>query len=422
MRPRLLVITERLPRPDESSGSARLLAIVTALARHATVDLWVELDESEGPRRLSTARVAADRERLVREGVFVLPTGWPGLREALNRTYDTVVIEFYHVASRYLRVLRDHHPHAAIVVDSVDVHFARLTSGVGVGAVHANWARDVHRDETAVYRAADAVLVASSGDGEALAREPGMPGAICVPSIVQLRPRPATHRAHEAIFVGHFHHAPNLDGVRWFVEAAWPSVRARVPDATLSIIGSYASADVYALGAADGVTVHGYVEDLWPHLDRAAASIAPLRFGAGMKGKVAEALSAAIPVVTTSIGAQGLDLVHQQHAWVADDAASFADALVEVFRDPARAAVVGEQGQRQVAAVCGPDAIEAAITALLRVRRSDARVRRRGALLRQAHRLRVACWLWNFTRGRRIAGRSIARQEPGLTGEVAPPA
>src|SRR5690606_4514163 len=123
----------------------------------------------------------------------------------------------------------------------------------------------------------------------------------------------------------HFRHDPNLDGVTWFVNEIWPGVRARHPAARLTVIGSYPTRAVHALGETAGVTVLGYVPDLEPHLDRAAVAIAPLRFGAGMKGKVTDAMAAGLPVVTTTIGAQGLDLVGGRHAWIADDADAFAE-------------------------------------------------------------------------------------------------
>lgn len=332
-----------------------------------------------------------------------------------------VFCEFYHVAARYQHVLRDQQPSAALVIDSVDVHYARLAAGVAIGAVHPDWARQVHAEETAVYRGADAVVVASVDDAGILGREPDMPPAIFVPNSSTIRSRSSGPRRPKAVFVGHFHHAPNFDGLRWFVHDVWPLVRRRHAAAQLTVIGSYASADVHALGDVAGVVIAGYVPDIAPYLDRAAVAIAPLRFGAGMKGKVTEAMAAGLPVVTTSVGAQGLDIVHGHHAWIADDASSFAGAMLEVFADPEKAAAVAAAGQHYIDGVCGQAALATAVGELLRTRRRapgntapDTRLRKR---LRLA---RVALAHGQLTMSRRLAA-WFAPSRPGLMGKAAQP-
>ncbi|MGE3277343.1 MAG: glycosyltransferase [Vicinamibacterales bacterium] len=371
-RPRLLVVSERLPRPDESSGSCRFLTILEHLAAAADVDLWIELDETTGQMPLPPSRVEADRARLTSLGIDVLPCTWTAFRRAVaRRQYDIVFFEFYAMAGRYLEVVRDLCPRAAAVVDSVDVHFARLASGVALGTVPGQWANEVREAELATYRAADLVIAVSADDADLLRGETGLPPIVCVPNLVRLRPRTRRTRGPDALFVGHFHHAPNLDGLRWFCADVWPGVRERRPDATLCVIGSYARDEVHALGRTPGVRILGYVPDLTPHLDAAAASIAPLRFGAGMKGKVTDAMAAGLPVVTTPVGAQGLDLIPGTHAFVAEDAQAFGDALVQAFSNPQAADAMGLAGQAHVSRICGPEAAARALSAVLTARRGN---------------------------------------------------
>lgn len=404
-RPRLLAIAECLPRPDVSAGSTRFLAMLAQLARVARVDLWVEHDETQGDTPLSLAMVAADRERLAQLGVRVLPCTWAAYREALSgEPYDTVLFEFYYTAARYLRVVRAQWPDARVVVDSVDLHYARLAAGASLGTVPPAWASDVRRVETTTYRYADAILVASVDDAEVLRRELGMPPTVCVPVCVTSLPRQDRVRPPHALFVGHFRHDPNLDGIAWFVRDVWPQVRARHAEARLSIIGSYPSPAVQALAAAPGVDVLGYVPDLVPHVDRAMVAIAPLRFGAGMKGKVADAMAASLPVVTTRVGAQGLGLVHGEHALIADDAQAFADALAWLFDDPARAATMGRAGQAHIRQVCGPEAVAAALQDVLNLpRRRTSGARREPGLAQRLRVARLGWYHWQLSRSRRRA-------------------
>ena len=393
-RPRLLAIAERLPRPDESAGSRRFLAILGHLTQLVEVDLWVERDETAGRTPLPAARVAADRDRLAAHGVRVLPTTWTALHDALVADrHETVWFEFHDMAARYLPVVRDRCPRAALIVDSVDVHFARLEAGVALGVVSRRLARRVRRSELSAYRAADAVVVVSSEDGALLSRQPDMPPVVHVPICVTIRQRDARPRPPEALFVGHFRHAPNLDGLQWFVQQIWPTVRMRRADAQLTVIGSYPTADVHALATTPGISVLGYVPSLDESLDRAAVAIAPLRYGAGMKGKVTDALAAGLPVVTTTVGAQGLDITSGTHAIVADDPAEFATAVVEMFDDARRAAAIGLAGQQLVESACGAPAVRAALANVLPSARVAAAARR--STPAPAHRLR---WLWVVSR------------------------
>ncbi len=419
-RPRVLVVTEALPRPDESAGSSRLLAVVTHLAlmgRH--VDLWVEHDECEGQTPLSPARVERDRRRLEALGVRVLPATWRAFRQAVTRQrYSAVVFEFYHVAARYMPAMRRLQPHATLVVDSVDVHFARLSAGAAIGAVHPQWARDVHDAETRTYRAADVVIAASAADVRVLEREPGMPPLVCVPVSVVPRARERRQRDTQAVFVGHFRHDPNLDGLTWFVRDVWPGVRVRHPNATLTVIGSYPTPAVYALGRQPGVHVVGHVADLSPYMDAAAAAIAPLRFGAGMKGKVTDALAAGLPLVTTSVGAQGLELVDGQHAWIADEASEFAAALSSTFEDQVAAAAMGARGQAHVSRLCGPDVVAAGVRAALDVAHRHRRATAAGLLRGHLQLAGLGLAHWRLSRRRRLARGLSTQRNDTMAGET----
>ncbi len=418
---RLLAIAECLPRPDVSAGSSRFLAMLAQLARVTLVTLWIEHDETTGDTPLPPARVAADRERLSALGIEVLPCTWHALRQTLaGAAHDTVLFEFYYTSARFLPLVRDAWPGAATIVDSVDVHFARLATGASLGVVHHNWARDVRRAETAAYRAADVVIVASAHDAAVLAEQPEMPPVVCVPVSVTSRPRRQRPRPPRSLFVGHFRHDPNLDGLSWFVHDIWPLVRMRHPDATVGVIGSYPSAAVHALGAHPGVEVRGYVPDLSLDLDRAAVAIAPLRFGAGMKGKVTDAMAAGLPVVTTSVGAQGLDVVDGRHAMIADTADDFADALSALFEDPDRAAAIGLAGQAHIEAICGPVAIADALRTTLEAARRVTRADTRASVL--GRRWRLACRgldYWRLARARRRASTAVSGRT-GLSGDGEP--
>ena len=134
----------------------------------------------------------------------------------------------------------------------------------------------------------------------------------------------------DLLFVGSYAHPPNGDGVRWFIEAVLPEVLDRLPDVRLRLVGS----EMQNAGFKHpSVEVVGWIEDLEAVHEECRIFVAPLRFGAGMKGKVADSLARGLPVVTTSIGAEGIGLEPGVDVLVADTAADFADAVVRLYTD-----------------------------------------------------------------------------------------
>ncbi len=139
---------------------------------------------------------------------------------------------------------------------------------------------------------------------------------------------------HDIVFVGSYTHPPNIDAVGWFLDEVWPLVEPRLPDARFVAYGSAMPTSLAARGT-DRTVMHGYVEQLADAFATARVGVAPLRFGAGVKGKVTSTMLAGIPVVSTAVGVDGMD-IDPAAVIVASDASAFADAIVELWDDPAR--------------------------------------------------------------------------------------
>lgn len=136
------------------------------------------------------------------------------------------------------------------------------------------------------------------------------------------------------LFLGGFGHTPNVDAVWWFVQEILPRVRERLPEVTFTAAGSHPSPEILAL-QNERVRVTGYVPDLRPLFEKARVFVAPLRYGAGVKGKIVNSLVYGVPVVTTSIGNEGLDLAHGREALIADEPEAFAAQIVELYANKA---------------------------------------------------------------------------------------
>ncbi len=142
-------------------------------------------------------------------------------------------------------------------------------------------------------------------------------------------------------------------------------IRSSVPEARLTVVGSSPTGPILALAELDGIEVAGYVPDLGPYLDRAALMVAPLRYGAGMKSKVVEAMASGLAVVTTEVGAQGLDASDGEHLVVSDEPGDFARAVADLLGDPGRAEAIGRRAREHIGAIRGPEAVASALEASL---------------------------------------------------------
>jgi polysaccharide biosynthesis protein PslH len=170
-------------------------------------------------------------------------------------------------------------------------------------------------------------------------------------------PRAAT----ELLFVGAMHRDANVDAVRHFCAEVLPRVRAEVPAVTLTIAGGEPAPEVRGLAADPGVRVTGFVDRLEPFYGRATVFVAPLRIAGGIAGKTLDALAAGCPVVTTTIGAEGLGAEAGTHLLVADRPETFAAAVLRLLRDPSLRQRLGEAARAFVEARYGPGVCAAAL-------------------------------------------------------------
>ncbi|HEX9711436.1 MAG TPA: glycosyltransferase family 4 protein [Actinomycetota bacterium] len=204
------------------------------------------------------------------------------------------------------------------------------------------------RYEKRIARLPDAVFVSSEHERGFLRDFTGV-DAIEVPNGVDTRsfvPMPEVAEQRDTIaFVGPLTYDANLDGVRWFARDILPLIRREHPAARLELIGTPAEEDF-----GDGVQLLGRVDDVRPHVARAAVSVVPVRLGSGTRYKILEALSMERAVVSTTLGADGLGVVDREHLLIADEPERFARAVVELLEQPKLRAELGAKGRSYVAA------------------------------------------------------------------------
>lgn len=330
MNRNILVVDYRVPAPDQDSGSASTLAYLRILAGAGYKLTFIP------SLATSHKRYAEDLKRL---GIEVpgLPEGGR-LEEAVEAHApgaDAVLLYRGPVASRVFGIVRRVAPKAKIVFHPVDLHFVRMSRQAeltGDGELKAE-ALQMREVELTLVESADAAIVVSTAE-QGLLREL-LPGVSVhqIPimrAIPQKRRFPGFENRRDIAFVGAFLHKPNPDGITWFVREVWPKLLAKGYADRLVIAGAFLSSEIAEL-AAEKIIVRGHVPDLVTFLDGFRISLAPLRFGAGVKGKIVSSLSLGLPVTATDIAAEGMGLQDGHDVLMAQDAEGMAAQIVKLY-------------------------------------------------------------------------------------------
>jgi GT2 family glycosyltransferase len=347
-RPRIVVFDERVPSPDRDAGSLRMFLILKTLAKWCHMIFVpfnrpqsVEYEHALWKEGIETADAEDYRGLLQNENVKAAIVSRPGIAEA------------------FIPRIRRVNPKAGIVFDMVDTHFLRLQreheiSGEAATLAEAERYRKLERK---LAQLSDIVWSASADDKEVMAREVPGKRIEVVPTIHELRERGKPFEDREGLlFIGNLAHRPNADAVLFFMREVYPRLRQKLRGVRLDIIGDFGS-DAIAAYNSEEVRVRGYVPDVEPYLRDARVFIAPLRFGAGIKGKVGEAMAHGIPVVTTSIGAEGFGLTHEFDVMIADDPESFATAIWQLYSDKELWQRVADNGRLRIEQYFTPEVI-----------------------------------------------------------------
>lgn len=330
---RILIADESVCKPDQSAGSRSTMSTIAALREAGwAVTLWAHDRQFGG-------RYTFELETL---GVCVLDARWS---DTLERWLDQHGPSLDHVMLMRPAIARSLLPSilksvtGQISYQGVDLHFARLAltaQQLDDPLIEYSSKRSLAL-ERRIWRAVDVVLYLSEDEaGEVRRLEPGTDARVLTPytfDTFHIRSQPASGQT--ILFVGGFAHPPNGDAVAWFVTEVFPLILRSKPNARFVVVGSKPPQHVRALAAAN-IVVAGQIDDkaLAAAYDAARVAVAPLRVGAGVKGKVVEALVQGVPIVTSTVGAQGIPTLGS-FVPVHDDAEAFAGAVVRLLDDDA---------------------------------------------------------------------------------------
>ncbi|MDP8967323.1 MAG: glycosyltransferase family 4 protein [Actinomycetota bacterium] len=365
--PRVLVVDVVIPAHDRGAGHLRLTWILRLLR-----SLGCHLTLFTTQQRVRRDPYTKQLERLGIE-VELSAESFTAFAATRGGVYDLVILSGADAAASVIDESRRAFPEASIVYDSIDLHFLR--QGRKADVVGGPSERDYwHAKELGCIERSDLTATVTETEAEIVRSLVPAARTVVLPVVYEpdRTPRLPYDATSDLLFIGGFLHDPNVDAVQYFVREVLPLVSEEI-DARLWVIGQHPPEEIRALESAS-VVVTGHVPDVGHHLRRARVFVSPVRYGAGMKGKNVHAMAHGLPLVTTTIGAEGMDLVDGQHALIRDGAQAFAAAVVALYRDPALWARLATSSREVARTRWSPAAMRARLDGLL-----DATVRSRAA-------------------------------------------
>jgi polysaccharide biosynthesis protein PslH len=285
----------------------------------------------------------------------------PEMQQALDKVlranrFDIVNLEFTFLGHCDLRQAPQGAKLPALVVDShnIDYDLARQYTRTGGSLLRrlyaeTNW-RKLRREELRTYGSADGVYLCSVADRQRLLDDIPAARTMVIPNAADVdfyKPRPEYPQpdGRTIVFFGLMSYMPNIDGATWFIQEIWPRIASANPAARCKIIGGSPSPQLLAL-AGPRSEFTGFVPDLRPHLAEAAAVIVPLRLGGGTRLKIVEAMAMGKAMVSTTLGAEGIDAVPGRDILIEDQPEAFANAVIRLLAEPDLAARIGSAARQ----------------------------------------------------------------------------
>jgi len=366
---RILVIDACMLTPNQDSGSVRMQALLELLlAQRCKVTFAADNLEYRAP-------YVAD---LQQRGIEVLYHPYvrsiPRLLAERGREFDVVMLSRHYIASKHVSTVRTFAPDALLVFDTVDLHFLRATrlAELDGDARALSQAHAQREQELALVRSVDLTLVVSEVERALLADIAPEADVEIVTNIHEIaNPGKRADDRAGILFVGSFQHPPNTDAVLWYAREVLPRLRESLPGVKTYIVGADPPATVRELAAPD-VVITGHVPDLAPLLASVRVSVSPLRYGAGVKGKVNLAMSHGVPVVATTPSIEAMHLTDGVDVLVADEPDEFVAAIARLCRDDVLWQRLADGGRANIRQHFSREVASAALARVLARQRGDA--------------------------------------------------
>ena len=338
----VLIIDSVTPTPKQDAGSLRTYNMIRMLINLGSKVSFIPEDNIAYMQD-----VTPDLQRMGVECLYYpYITSVQRYLRSNAQKFDAIFLERGPVASKYIDTIKDVAPDVPILFDTHDLHYLRIARQAEVersNSLKAE-AESMKAIEYDVMRRSDCTIVVSEFEKQVVDHEMPELRTEILPLFIESEPLEMPFEQRSGIlFIGGFRHQPNGDAVHHFVRDIWPLIKSKIPDMRFHIIGADVPADIHALATHD-IIVEGFVPDLTPLFSECRLSIAPLRFGAGVKGKIGTSLAYGLPSVISTIAQEGSGLVSGEHVLVADQPEDFAEQVIRLYRDQSLWESLAENG------------------------------------------------------------------------------
>ena len=342
---RILVIDARVLMPDNDSGSLRMFNILKILQKldYKVFFLPANLQYHEKyTPQMQTLGIECQYLPYVQAVKKYL--------EDYGQQFDAVILSRADIAEKFIAGVKQYCTNAKVIFDTVDLHFLREQREAALtnDKILAESAVIRKSQELAIARKADTTLVVSPVELELFLKEAPDVNISLLSNIHQTYTTENSFKdRNDMLFIGSFEHPPNSDAMEFFLDEVFPLVQAENPGLKLLIVGGHVSPKLKAR-ANDNVIITGFVADIEPLFRNIRISIAPLRYGAGVKGKINSSMSFGVPMVVSSIAAEGMNLEHDLDVLIADEPESFAKEILRLYSDQDLWLSLSEAGKRNI--------------------------------------------------------------------------
>lgn len=373
-RPSIAVVFTEVPKPDNDSGNVRMVAILKSLAKNYRVVLTYMR------KRPNDAAYEQAMSKLGIETVWIVDFK----RRHKRANFDFVLLCFPHIAYYVFSSFKRMFPKSKFIFDTVDVHFVRLLREFKLTG-DAKYAKDAERHqkiETYLANESDQVWCVTEDDKKDLQAVATKAKIEIVPNIHALYNRGKSFiERHDLLFIGNFGHRPNVDAVNFFTKEIFPLVLNKIPSARFRIVGFDMPPEIAAL-KSENIIIEGFVPNVAPLFESCRVFVAPLRYGAGMKGKIGQALSYGLPTVTTSIGAEGMNLTHEKEVLIADAPENFAGEIIRLYENEQLWQTLSDNGYEFIKNNFSPEIVEKQIrNALLKISSTELKIKQAAEII-----------------------------------------
>ena len=335
----ILIIDRALPAYDQDSGSLRMFSILGLLVDMGYIVTFLPDDQKK------ISQYDTDLQKMGVRTVY-FNNSLEKFFQKEGAAFSQVLVSRPEQTYKYLPYIRAYAIHSFVIYDTVDLHWVRFEREASLTDDEEllKKVEEYKAIELSNASSSDMTLTVTEDEKKILLKEIPDLSVSVLPNIHEVvNDVPPFSERKDLMFIGGYEHQPNEDAMVYFVEDIFPLIRKEIPGIRLFVVGSKPSERVLGL-ASDNVEVTGYVKYVSPYFRQSRIFVSPLRYGAGMKGKIGQSMSFGLPVVTTEVGAEGIGLKDGETALIADTVDDFSQAVIRLYNDEVLWSTISENG------------------------------------------------------------------------------